>query len=938
MKKKLIIAVLLSLAVLSMYQCKKEENDQENETPVPTIDTLEELLANVVGQEIETELDLTPFEESIKNLSSDEQLSECTTISEDESALFAQAAEEVISLNRQSLTKSLSDKIDDFIDQHVINVNRFEDQYEIEQIIWNSGTWGASHWGNFSCFYTTVMTYEGDKYLIVVMYKETGFEKDGTAYLKLGTVNSGKIMAKVPYKAHKKYILLPYKLDNTGAGCVNLFPLLIGENGYRSYLNPVMIKTKPLMVNGWSSLDYGESFGSINGVDVICNTGTKKNIGSGKYQCVELCRRYLVTMHPELVDYNCCWGHANEWPYNRRNDKRNPDKFLVFENDGENQVREGDIIVFQHGKYGHVAVVIKVTPEYISIAHQNGAIGDYDWPIGTKLAKKGNKVLSNHPDLNYSPIYGYSDNYISHFIRFNSKFEHPQPVIQEPEQPEQPEDPEDPEDPEEPESPMPVITATLSATSVEVGGSVMLTVDTDVDCKISYAIGTTPYSYYTRTNLPTDTEGDYTVTITATATDGGKSSKTTLYYTVTKKDEPKPTEVNLTLGNLPSKVYKGDNATLYFSTGGVPCKIEYQYGTLSKETYSDNATQGYVPLFTTNGASDVKLTIYATPLDNLQKTYDKSVVYDVEYRFTVNFNEPSGSSFAVGAVKYFEVHSPYHSVDASFEYYQHSDLNEYPEDFNQYSHKLYTDEPGHYKIYIKAVSRTNPDDYDTYTYEYDVEQEEEEQNPPEISFDEDSGLHIDVGEDFTLTITTDQTCKIKAYDDNDDLIDSESDTKRLVIDVPTDFEVGTYYIKVKVRASDGTENEEEWKYRLDPVRLKDAKTDKTISFNGRQYALEPNPDGFVVDYRGKGIFRVYKSDGRNFGRGGDFYIYSAGDFESFEDGMNCYPDICYPIAHEEKDGDEFYDLKVRESYKGTELYLFECHENDGGYYIGPFTY
>ena len=370
----------------------------------------------------------------------------------------------------------------------------------------------------------------------------------------------------------------------------------------------------------------------------------------------------------------------------------------------------------------------------------------------------------------------------------------------------------------------------------------------------------------------------------------------------------------------------------------MPCKIEYQYGTLSKETYSDNATQGYVPLFTTNGASDVKLTIYATPLDNLQNTYDKSVVYDVEYRFTVNFNEPSGSSFAVGAVKYFEVHSPYHSVDASFEYYQKSDLNEYEDDFNQHSHELYTGKSGHYKINIKVVNRDNPDEYKTYTYEYDVEGEEIEEEPPVISFDEDYGTHIDVEDEFALVITTDKECTIKVYDDDGELIDSETEAKRLRIYVPTDFGVGTYYIKVKVRASDGTENEEEWKYKLDPVTLKNSRSEKTIYFNGNHYNLEPNADGFVVDYRGKGVFRVYKSDGLNFGRGGDFYIYSAGDFESFEDGMNCYPDICYPIAHEEKDGDEFYDLKVRESYKGTKLYLFECHENDGGYYIGPFTY
>jgi hypothetical protein len=944
MKKKLIVAVLLALASLFFYQCRKEDTHENGgKTPEHEESTEQEQPELTEAEFIACAEDY--YCENIDTLLTDRvfRRTECTEQVLDESKRksmqrFADSVWNVL-FDGGSLSKDAKVITTDLVEK----VDKYDkSKYTVyHPCLASMPSWGPTAY-NPDVF--SVVRITENKVLEVYIYPQKGyFRYGGKLYLKLCSVNSGDYFGGVfaPYKAGDTFVALEVSLDDLvtgrsdekegGAGFIlatqklfpfehgvtTISPLLISENGYRSYPHPIDIETVELFnykdlspamntSKGYSN-GYGEVYGTYCGVRIICDGAGNKNHDLWKYdqkfQCVELCRRFLKLMYGIT---NVPTGDATEW----RDVSKYP-KLEAFKSGSYEAPRQGDVVVWS--RLNHVGVISRVDFEKgkVFIAQQNAEGGS---PL----------LLEKSLDFNN----GYQIPGIHSWIR---------PVFEINDMPDSPQDPEPDPEPE-PESQIPSISASLSASNVEVGGSVLLIVDTDIECNISYRIGTTSYRYETRSYLPTDTEGYYTVTITATATDGGKTATATRSYTVTKKEEPKPTEVNLTLGNLPSKVYKGDNATLYFSTGGVPCKIEYQYGTLSKETYSDNATQGYVPLFTTNGASDVKLTIYATPLDNLQKTYEKSVVYDVEYRFTVNFNEPSGSSFAVGAVKYFEVHSPYHSVDASFEYYQKSDLNEYEDDFNQHSHELYTGKSGHYKINIKVVNRDNPDEYKTYTYEYDVEQEEEEQNPPEISFDEDSGLHIDVGEDFTLTITTDQTCKIKAYDDNDDLIDSESDTKRLVIDVPTDFEVGTYYIKVKATASDGSETEEKWKYRLDPVRLKDAKTDKTISFCGRQYALEPNPDGFVVDYRGNGIFRVYKSDGRNFGTGGDFYIYPYGDFESLEDGMDCSPDICWPIAHVEKDGDEFYDLRVSESHKGVKLYLFEIHEGDAGYYIGPFTF
>ena len=483
-----------------------------------------------------------------------------------------------------------------------------------------------------------------------------------------------------------------------------------------------------------------------------------------------------------------------------------------------------------------------------------------------------------------------------------------------------------------PEPKTPVISASLSATTVEEGGNVRLTVSTDIDCDIKYTVNGSTYTYYSSTYLPTNSAGSYTVKVTATAKDGGKTATDTKYYTVNKKYEP--IVVNLRLGNPPAVVYKGDNAKVYFSTSGISCKIEYQYGTLQKQTYSNNATEGYVPLFTTNGASDVELTVYATPLEDLQNTYSKSITYDVIYPFQVNFIEPSGNSFEVGELKYFTVHSPYYLVDASFKYYQRSDLNEYEDDFTKYYHTLYTDEPGHYKLTIRVTSRDNSDDYETYTYEYDVE---EEDAAPEITFSKSTNKYIDVDDYYTLTIYTDKTCKIKVYDDDEELIKSKSDTDNLTITVPTSYKVGTHYIYVKAISESGLETEKSWKYTLEEIKIPDVKGSKIIdiNYNSKNVELYPNTDAeFSAYYRGNGLYRVSKNTGY-FQSGGIFFIIDAGSVE------NGWPISEYGMEdYVNKDGDAYYDLQIPKK-RDINYYIVEIHKVSygyTGYYIGPFTY
>lgn len=325
----------------------------------------------------------------------------------------------------------------------VNNVNNLG-TYEVENIIWDAGDWGASHWaGNkITCMYNADYV-NGDKVLTIVLYREKGLQS-GTAYLKLGTLNSGPCLCSVPISAGQPYVTLQINIDEAVTinkkavnllpdyGILNVFPLIVYGNGYREYINQVCIKSKPIVPYGWNSEEntYGYYFGTVNGVGVYHNGNSVSSTGKQKYNqdtdqtghsCVELCKRYLTTMFSLNRKVTDSWGDANAWPDNRRNDTK--DDYLVFANDGTNQVREGDMIVFKtSGKYGHIGVVIKTehyqNENHISYAHQNGGIKESQRPIGTTAKWDGYKVLYDS-DLARETTY---------FIRKDNANEHPASV------------------------------------------------------------------------------------------------------------------------------------------------------------------------------------------------------------------------------------------------------------------------------------------------------------------------------------------------------------------------------------------------------------------------------------------------------------------------------------------------------------------------------
>ena len=381
-------------------------------------------------EEIIDSIVLSKEEEEIQKLPSDEDCEE-TVISVEDSLAFDLLAQEIVEMNKTRTRSSQDDLAEEVILSGKSN-NIFASQFDIEQVLWNAGDWGASHWGGFSCFYNTIQR-GNTKYFVAVLFKNGGFTKNGTAYLKLGTLNTGKVICKRSVSVGQEYVVLPCPFESyvPELGCANFFPLIINNNGLRTYLNPIMVKSKPICSYNWKYLAFGEEFGTINGVSVFCNGDG--NIGSGKYQCVELCKRYLKTLYPEINRSltGDKWGNANQWPQKRRNDDKDPDKYLVFDNDGTNQVREGDIIVFEHGSYGHIGVVLKVTESRISIAHQNGGVADAATPIGTLLERNGNWILDRIPGGNKSPIFAKAGS-ISAFIRINHPAEHPQEIVDTP--------------------------------------------------------------------------------------------------------------------------------------------------------------------------------------------------------------------------------------------------------------------------------------------------------------------------------------------------------------------------------------------------------------------------------------------------------------------------------------------------------------------------
>ena len=377
----------------------------------------------------------TETEQMIMELTSDEELAAQVNYSQEDSIKYDNLAQEVLALfaNENATARQMSPKRasseDDLAQEAIRNNGRniFENQgLIIEQQDWNSGLWGKTRYGGFDTYYNTYLE-NGKRYLLVVFYFKGGFPNKRTAYIKLGQVNSGKILGKATISTGREYSFLTVCIDDylKSYGCVNFFPLLINEESKaRNYLNPIFVKSDPIVSSDWRDKEYGYEFGKINGVSVYFNKDSNKgntNQGDGRYQCVELCKRYVKELNPNIDrKLSDKWGNAINWPSERANDGMDPGDYIVYANDGSAKVREGDLIVWHYGSYGHIGVVIKTTETYISVAHQNGGTGKNALPIGSTLKIENGIVKDIKPGSDQSPIFATSKP-IYYFIRmYNS--------------------------------------------------------------------------------------------------------------------------------------------------------------------------------------------------------------------------------------------------------------------------------------------------------------------------------------------------------------------------------------------------------------------------------------------------------------------------------------------------------------------------------------
>lgn len=366
--------------------------------------------------------------------------------------------------------------------------NNVLNELKVEQPGWNCGKWGPTEYGGFKTFFRTFI--EGNKrYILIVFKKDGGFQKNARAYVKLGQLNNGKPIGKlgkgaegtsqspyVPIAKGQEYVYQRVCIDDflKDYGYLTLFPLIITEvngkiTGERNYINPIFIHSNPDIVpKNWRFMHYGEEFGKVNGVPVYCNTWEDEktgkvywyyppkrnpyecwNIHGDEFQCVELCKRYIIDFYKMWAE-SYPTGNANEWEKNR---KAEPDNFTVYPNDGTHTVREGDFIIWDSDGYGHIGIIFRTGPDYVKVAHQNGYNGTYADPINTTLTIENGVIKDHYYHQNFSPVNKVPQK-IPCFIRVNWN-ENAAPVIT--------------PDPEPEPEPEPVKAMTCDVTSLDFG-------------------------------------------------------------------------------------------------------------------------------------------------------------------------------------------------------------------------------------------------------------------------------------------------------------------------------------------------------------------------------------------------------------------------------------------------------------------------------------
>lgn len=134
-------------------------------------------------------------------------------------------------------------------------------------------------------------------------------------------------------------------------------------------------------------IDIGHEVDELDGIPVYYNGTTSNTSGRNyssdgynyglKWQCVEFVKRYY---HQRLTHkMPNPWGHAKDFFHPQLKDGAfNLDRGLYqFKNGSANRIQKNDLLVFgghRSNRFGHVAIVAKVTDNAIEIVQQNVGI------------------------------------------------------------------------------------------------------------------------------------------------------------------------------------------------------------------------------------------------------------------------------------------------------------------------------------------------------------------------------------------------------------------------------------------------------------------------------------------------------------------------------------------------------------------------------------
>lgn len=483
----------------------------------------------------------------------------------------------------------------------------------------NTPSWGVTEYQHWV---SVVAVLYADKSVDVYIYPNPNSDKEedkvfhsgGYLFMKLGNVNKGNTYNNecVHFKEGTPYVYFhinnfdefaegdPSDDENpkfgtikrfqnklfplSDFGYVNIFPLILSNNGKRYYTNPIHIQTNTKEYYNTEILpkniesqhthnyhpNYGKAFGTIDGVRVIHNgpgNGNCGNCGWQTYQCSELCATYtrLVSkknitqvranlFHDNNKSLLDCWGNVNteiidQAPH--ESDILEQAKIVQTSNGKTHQ--QNHVVIVSYVDYDKMKLYYSQQnsetskPIMQEVSFQKVGDGKYKIKGFQYLLRAKCNSLKTAADLDKEHKHVYDE---------------PAPIN---------------------------LSCNLSATSVTVGDRLTLSVKTATECKLEIWTGnwkkvSDGYVRSFSVNLPTSAaSASGRIVHIKAVSDEGLEEETKVSYTVKEKPEPKTPVLSVSLSA--NSVEVGDNVRMTVSTD-IDCDITYTISNVTKNYYS----------------------------------------------------------------------------------------------------------------------------------------------------------------------------------------------------------------------------------------------------------------------------------------------------------------------------------------------------------------